>query len=76
MINFLKKLIHKQSQIDINGIVIDFDNKSITIPSDFKIYFEGDATISSKKNINICSNYKELDENGQPYSVYINSDED
>lgn len=45
----------KTRKIEIEGFVIDFENKSITIPPTWKINFEGDAHLTSKNHFMIDS---------------------
>lgn len=75
LIKFFKFDRQNITKINICGIVIDIVDKTITIPKEFKIIFEGDGNITSNKNINISSNYKNVDENGEPYKIYMNSED-
>ena len=57
-------------------IIIDLENKEIIIPEDFNITFLGDVKILSKKNIDMNSNYKEIDPaTNKPYSIRLNCGE-
>lgn len=72
--NILKKIYNKITKFNIVGITIDLENKEIIIPEDFNITFLGDVKITSKKNISIDSNYKDIDpKTNIPYSIRLNS---
>lgn len=66
-----------KSKFKLLGIRFDIENKTITIPSGYKIIFEGDAEILSEKNVNISSNFNEINPlTNKPYSINLNCNKD